>query len=312
LKASLEACTGVSTDIANAFNSLDRGLMLRELFSHRELAPVWRLAHWVYNQPVQLQLFSSNGEFLRFLVSACGPLQGEPFSTFLYCLTLKPLIDEAKLAGGPDVQVVALTDDVTFLGPSDGVAVTRAVQSYAEGAVRYNLAFQARKSIFIAFHGQPLSQEVRDFAAERQMAIEVGCCIVGGTPMGPDRTRVQAEALKIAQQSGRFFRALQHDVMTAPVADRLLRLCGVPRIQYLSRVGLLDEYSDALAFFDAEVSDAARLQAGVRGEPDMGVSAQQEAPLCHGGFAFKAYTDNIALFVVSALVVSLHVLLLPL
>ena len=169
LKAALETCTGVSTDIANAFNSLDRSRMLNELFSHPALAPVWRLAHWVYSQPVQLQLFSSTGDFLRFITASCGPLQGEPFSNFLYCLTVKPLIDEAKRIGGPDVQVVALTDDV------DGVAVTRAVRSYETGLALYNLQFQARKSTFVAFHGNPLSPQVVTFAAEKHMAIETRC-----------------------------------------------------------------------------------------------------------------------------------------
>ena len=104
LKVALETRTGASTDIQNAFNSLDRGLMMAELFSHPTLAPVWRLAHWVYSQPVDLQLFSSAGVFLRFITAARGPLQGEPFSTFLYCLTTKPLVDAAKAAGRPGVR----------------------------------------------------------------------------------------------------------------------------------------------------------------------------------------------------------------
>ena len=297
LKAALETRTGASTDIQNAFNSLDRGAMLTQLFSHPTLAPVWRLAHWVYSQPVDLQVFSSSGDFLRFIPAACGPLQGEPFSTFLYCLTTKPLITEAKLAGGPDVEVIALTDDVNFLGPPDGVAVTRAVRAYELGAARINLRFQPRKSAFVAFHSNTLSQELRDFAADRGMPIETRCCIIGGTPMGPDLERVQEEALAIARKSSRFFRALQHDAMTAPVADRLLRLCGVPRVQFLARVGLLGEYEDALAFFDDQVQSAARVQAGLPESGDLpAVSTQQAAPLRQAGFAFKAYNGNIALF----------------
>ena len=120
--------------------------MITQLFAHPSLAPVWRLAHWVYSQPVDLQLFSSAGVFLRYITAACGPLQGEPFSTFLYCLATKPVIDAAKLAGGPGVDVIALTDDVTFLGPPDGAAVTRAVQAYEAGAARLNLRFQPCKS----------------------------------------------------------------------------------------------------------------------------------------------------------------------
>ena len=297
LKVALETRTGASTDIKNAFNSLDRGLMMRELFAHPALAPVWRLAHWVYSQPVELQLFSSDGVFRRFITAACGPLQGEPFSSFLYCLATKPLIDAAKAAGGPGVDVIALTDDVTFIGPPDEVSVTKAVKAYEIGAARLNLRFQARKSTFISFHGQPLSDELLQYATTQGMQVEKGCCIIGGTPMGPDRERVQHEALQIARKSQRFFSALQHEAMTAPVADRLLRLCGVPRVQFLARVGLFGEYEDALSYFDEQVQHAATLQAGLdEDEGSSQVSSQQAAPLRHAGFAFRAYADNISLF----------------
>src|SRR3954471_9333387 len=103
----------------------------------------------------------------------------------------------------------------------DGVAVKRAVQVYEVGCLRLNLRFQARKSAFIAFHGLPLSPELVTFATEKEMHIETSCYIIGGTPMGPDQERVQAEALNIAHKSSRFFKALKHDAMTAPVADRL-------------------------------------------------------------------------------------------
>ena len=183
---------------------------------------------------------------------------------------------------------------VKDLATPDGASVARAVRAY-EAAGRLNLRFQARKSSFIAFHGMPLSEELRNFAIEREMQIETRCCIIGGTPMGPDQERVQQEALGIARKSRRFFTALQHGEMTAPVADRLLRLCGVPRVQYLARVGLLGEYEDALEYFDNQVQTAARLQAGLPDEDDT-VATQQAAPLRHAGFAFKSYSNNIALF----------------
>ena len=74
LKLALETRTGASTDIQNAFNSLDRGAMMTQLFAHPTLASIWRLAHWVYSQPVDLHLFSSAGVFIRFITAACGPL----------------------------------------------------------------------------------------------------------------------------------------------------------------------------------------------------------------------------------------------
>jgi len=118
--------------------------------------------------------------------------------------------------------------------------------------------------------------------------------------MGPDRARVQTEALKIAEQSHLFFTALQHESMPIPVADRLLRLCGVPRLNYLSRVGLLGEYEDALSFFDEKVSEAAQAQAGLPTNSLSPSTSQQSAPLRNAGFAFRTYTNNIAISVLLA------------
>src|SRR3954452_6301613 len=121
------------------------------------------------------------------------------------------------------------------------------------------LAVPSPQKCFYCFSWPTPLSEVITFAAEKQMLIENRCYIIGGTPMGPDQERVQAEDLLIAQKSERFFKALKHDAMTAPVADRLLRLCGIPRVNFLARVGLLGEYEDALAFFDTQVQTAARL-----------------------------------------------------
>ena len=296
LKAALETHTGASTDLENAFNTLDRATMLRSLYSQPRLAPLWRIAHWTYSQPVPLLLLDNAGFVMRTLFSHTGCLQGEPLSSLLFCLSLKPAIDTAKLAGGPDVKAVAITDDVTFLGPPDGAAVALAVESYKASTASIGMNFQGSKSCFITFHQQPLSFTASTFAATNQMRTESGCCIIGGTPMGPDRARVQAEALKIAEQSHLFFTALQHESMPIPVADRLLRLCGVPRLNYLSRVGLLGEYEDALSFFDEKVSEAAQAQAGLPTNSLSPSTSQQSAPLRNAGFAFRTYTNNIAIF----------------
>jgi len=295
IKAALETLTGASTDLENAFNTLDRTAMLQALYNQPRLAPLWRIAHWTYSQPVPLLLLDNTGFLIRTLTSQTGCLQGEPLSSLLFCLALKPAIDAAKLTGGPDVKVVAITDDVTFLGPPDGTAVSIAVESYKTATARLGMNFQGAKSSFITFHQQPLSPAATTFAINNGMRTEAGCCIIGGTPMGPDRARVQAEALRIAQKSHHFFTALQHESMPIPVADRLLRLCGVPRLNYLARVGLLGEYEDALLFFDEKVSDAAQAQAGLPPDPTA-TTSQQSAPLRNAGFAFRTYHNDISLF----------------
>jgi len=294
LKAALETMTGATTDLENAFNSLNRSEMLNSLFAQPRLSSLWRLAHWVYSQPVPVLLLDNAGFLIRTLLSQSGCLQGEPLSSLLFCLAVKPSIDTAKLAGGPDVKAIAITDDVTFLGPPDGLAVSRALESYLQSTSRLGLRFQGAKSHFITFHRQTLCQEAVSFATANAMSTVSGCCIIGGAPMGPDRATVQAEALKIAQASHRFFSSLQHHSMPIPVADRLLRLCGVPRIHYLTRVGLLGEYEDALTSFDEQVTQSAQIQAGL--SPLDSPTTRQSAPLRNGGFAFRLYNNNVDLF----------------
>ena len=60
--------------------------------------------------------------------------------------------------------------------------------------------------------------------------------------------------------------------------DLLLRLCGIPRIQYLSRVGLPGEYEQALMYFDERAQEAARRQAGLGMEAHPEVLRQQSPP----------------------------------
>jgi hypothetical protein len=184
IKAALETLTGASTDLENAFNTLDRTAMLQALYNQPRLAPLWRIAHWTYSQPVPLLLLDNTGFLIRTLTSQTGCLQGEPLSSLLFCLALKPAIDAAKLTGGPDVKVVAITDDVTFLGPPDGTAVSIAVESYKTDTARLGMNFQGAKSSFITFHQQPLSPAATTFAINNGMRTEAGCCIIGGTPMG--------------------------------------------------------------------------------------------------------------------------------
>ena len=46
----------LKVDFANAFNTLHRSVILRELYNRKDLSPLWRLAAWVYGSPSTLLL----------------------------------------------------------------------------------------------------------------------------------------------------------------------------------------------------------------------------------------------------------------
>ena len=297
LKALAEQHSLAATDLQNAFNALDRGHMLRVLFSHRRLAPIFRLVYWSYSSPVSLNIFNRNGSLLDTILSICGTRQGDPLSSLLFSLCISPAIEAAKRAAlnatGEQVDVVAISDDVTFSGAPDGIALQVALLTFSEEVALMGLSWVGRKSYFAAFHGQPLDPTTTAFAATHGMRVEREACVIGGTPMGRVPERVQALALAIAEKSQNFFTSIRHSSIPASVADRLLRVCGLPRLNHLSRVGLLGEYSNALDFFDAEVSAAAHFL--TRPDPSLPPLLDQlQPPLRFGGLAFRNYQSHVA------------------
>ena len=120
--------------------------------------------------------------------------------------------------------------------------------TFSTHVAKIGLRFQGHKSKIINFQYGILSPITTAFAATNNMTIVTDACVLAGVPMGPDRARVQALALSTAQESQRFFVAISHAGMSPDAAERLLRLCGVPRLNYLSRVG------EALVYFDHQIA----------------------------------------------------------
>ena len=298
-KAALEADTGVSTDLGNAFNTVDRAVMLRRLYDELRLSPVFRLVDWAYSRPTQLCVAGPDGE-LHFMSSTNGTRQGDPLSLLLFCIAIKSEIEAAKAAGGENVRCVADVDDVTFLGTGqdNGIGVCRALRVFKQGVEEnLHMRFQSSKSAIIVFNDRPIPDEVLQCSTDLGIRLERGAIILVGIPMGSDLARVQQLALQMAKQSDKFFASVTSEIMSFAVADRLLRTCGVVRANYLARSGLLGEYDLAFEHFDANTEHVASVLLGGNTDVDLrGGTAQLEAPMRNGGFAYRRYTGSISLY----------------
>ena len=79
------------------------------------------------------------------------------------------------------------------------------------------------------------------------------------------------------------FENLAHPEMPLIVADRFLRLAGIPKLNYLCRVGFPGEYSEALQSFDEQVVLA---QSGMWRTPlPPDAAMQARSPLRNSGMA---------------------------
>jgi hypothetical protein len=296
IKALLEICTAAATDIHNAYNSVRRDKVLTGLYKEPLLAPLWRLADFSYSKPTKLLIYNLAHELVDTIDSTDGVHQGDTLASLLFAVALKPIIDKAKADGGPDVVAIADADDVTFAGPPDGIAVTKAVLSFQAGVERQNAKFNAHKSMFIVMHDLPLAPEFTTIANQIGMRIERNACTLLGTPCGRNRDAVQALALDIAHKSERFFNSLIDPAMSLPTAGKLLRICGVNRMSHLARTGFPGEYSEAFQYFDDKIklSGNALSTGKTNSAGNSATNMQNAAAVKHAGFAYRTYCDKLS------------------
>lgn len=253
LKALLEENTGVATDLVNAYNSLGRDKMLEALYAEPRLEPIFRLVDWAYSSPTNLYVRGADN-IVETIPSANGTRQGDPFGMLLFCLGVVGPIKAGLAVGGDGVSAVAVADDVTFIGPPDGEAASIATAAFIQACHPLSLRFRGDKSKILNFSGAPLHATTTAFAVANRIPILTDATMILGTPMGSDAAAVQALAVEEIAGSATLLDSLAHPEMPLSVAEKFLRSATMPKLNYLSRVGLPGEYSDALQSFDSRVT----------------------------------------------------------
>ena len=219
----------------------------------------------------------------------------------LFCLSIKAPIAAALASAAMPVRAVAVADDVTFVGPTDGAAVAAAVAVFRRECAARGLRFAPNgKCKTINFPAAQLDQSILDLSREVEAPVVTTAVKLLGTPMGPDRAAVQALARESMADSRSLFDVLAHPVMPMEVSDKLLRVAGLPKANFLSRVGMPGEYSEALASFDADAAATARSCLGLPADAQLSARSASAlaAPQRHGGLGYvTAQAVSCAAFV---------------
>ena len=120
-------------DFRNAFNSIDRTALLRQVRAHAPECACW--ADWCYGCSSRV-LFGDD-----VLQSTCGVQQGDPLGPLFFALVLQPALAAAE---GPLDLRYAFLDDVVLAGNS--VPVTQALGLLVAAAARVGLVLEPSKS----------------------------------------------------------------------------------------------------------------------------------------------------------------------
>ena len=99
-------------DATNAFNSISRNQIARELFGHTKLSPLWALFDLAYRQPSEL-IYRGKDSRIRVIHSTEGARQGDVLGLLFFCLAIHPALRRAK-ENFPEVRIHAIVDDITL------------------------------------------------------------------------------------------------------------------------------------------------------------------------------------------------------
>jgi hypothetical protein len=140
----------------------------------------------------------------------------------------------------------------------------------------------------------------------RNMAQFVGSMEVLGSQVGRDRTQISNWVRASVQDHARFFQALTNEHMPAQVAYQLLRVCGIPRLNYLSRTIHHEAARTGFAEFDRMVAATfgRLIDTNIATEA---IARQVILPLRLGGFGLTSYLASREPAFFAALCQSMHV-----
>ncbi|MGH2639066.1 MAG: hypothetical protein ACRDF4_07280, partial [Rhabdochlamydiaceae bacterium] len=161
------------------------------------------------------------------------------------------------------VSAIAFQDDFTLVGPPD-MRLIKAVLTLKEVANEGGLEMNMSKTKFLWLHCDenrtnippPISSEVQARLHELGMAeIEIGATWILGAPIGTDVEKMKALTESAIKEQKQFFELIQDKHMPLQEALTLLRVCGIPRFNYLSRTTHSSVLSPAAQQFDSMVMD---------------------------------------------------------
>lgn len=203
----------VATDMSNAFNCLSRHAFASAVFAQPRLASIAPLVHMLYGAESPLLLYE-RGDLIRSLAARTGIRQGCFLGPLLFAHGMEIVHKAARDAGA--IGTVMYLDDMFFrCAPEDISGIVNAIHAAASGL---GLRFSSY-SVYAP-------RELR-----RPEWLDGGTVL--GAPMGFADFDAERACIIIARRHDTFFRRCE--ALHPFVGVRLLGLCGVPRMNSLTR-----------------------------------------------------------------------------
>jgi hypothetical protein len=278
----------IHLDGAQAFQTRSRASMLRTLFKEPALASLWRIAYFSYAWPTPVFFMSRKGKIAATIMSQEGARQGCALGTTLFDLDMA---HDLRIAAetDPEVQVVALHDDVFLIGPPEKL---RAVfDAIVLALAKRGTMIQKLKSEFSYFSDVPLPDDVKAWVVEQGFKVSLDASIVAGAVVAKNADAGRNLLLQqIESDFAPFFKRACHAKMPLQTALLLMRSSGQAGIDYQLRTTRPDLMGHGAEIFDNMLLTALGDRLHIPFEPDSKHTLQAQLPLKNGGLGFRCKT----------------------
>ena len=254
-------------DMKNAFNSISRAEMLRSLFSNKEFSSIFRLMHWCYQSPSPLVTQDKNGNpsYSFDFLSSEGARQGGNESSLLFSIPVQEVLKTVKLACS-NTLLLSILDDITLLSTDADELMTAYQLIVTLMKEKLNLVVQPSKCQFIYFNDENHNNyfldhhypNVRPLLISNEIKIKINGAIILGSVVGNnDELMCNLLTQHISENHTNVFKCLNHNELPTQYAMLLLRMCALPKLNYILRTVRPSAIALLTRNFDKNVIDTA-------------------------------------------------------
>ena len=144
------------------------------------------------------------------------------------------------------------------------------------------------KYTFAYFHDSPLSDNVQQFLALHRIEVSTRGLMILGVPIGICPDKVSELCMSVVDKHTFFFNSLGHEYLTSQRAFILLRLCGVPLMNFLARTVYPSRLAVAAEAFDRRMHSRALSLLHLSNSPNSDVALSSlSMPIRFGGFGLR-------------------------